>query len=304
MPWLLTISVVLAVVAGIFAGVWWLCRGATCGDPDEETGVFARRAAAVAGALAVFLLAWSCLAMVSTRNVGIVTSFGRPVGTLSNGLHAKWPWQHVPELNGTIRTDNQIGGWKDGKCDHATAVRLANNSTACVDNTIRWRIVPDAGDTLFRDYQNDSNIRDSLVTRELNAVLNQVFSTYNPLSPEAADGPKLGELSDTVTKKLQDKIRTQIEVQNVIISILHFDGQTQDRINAYQSQIANTRIAEESQKTARAQADANRILADSVSRDPNVLVARCLELVNSGKPLPVGFQCWPGSGLPVTIPAR
>lgn len=297
MPWLLTLSVICAFIAGIAVLVF---RGAS--DEDGKAG--AAVVAALAGLLAIVLFIPACLAIVSTRNVGIVTSFGKPVGTMSNGLHVKWPWQKVPELNGTIRTDNQVGGFDGGKCSGGTAVRLANNSTACVDNTIRWRIVPSAGDALFRDYQNDANIRDSLVTRELNATLNAVFADYNPLDPKTVGGPNLTDLSEKVTKALQDKIKTQIEVQNVIISIVHFDGQTQERINAYQAQIANTRIAEESQRTASAQAEANRILASSVSNDPAVLVARCLDLINSGKQVPVGFQCWPGSGLPVTIPAR
>lgn len=68
--------------------------------------------------------------------------------------------------------------------------------------------------------------------------------------------------------------------------------------------IVSTRIAEESQKTARAQAEANRILASSVTGEPNVLVARCLDLVNSGKPLPAGFQCWPGTGVGLSIPVK
>ncbi|MEV6219863.1 SPFH domain-containing protein [Nocardia sp. NPDC051833] len=300
MPWLLALSILCALI-----GVPALIIGyRTDPDKDEDIRYGGMLVGGVATVIAVLLFAWSCVAVVSTRNVGIVTSFGKPVGTLSNGLHLKLPWQHVPELNGTIRTDNQVGGFQDGKCNGGTAVRLANNSTACVDNTIRWRIVPSAGDTLFRDYQNDNNIRDSLVTRELNATLNAVFADYNPLSPQAADGPNLTDLSATVTDKLKAKISAQIEVQNVIISIVHFDQTTQDKINAYQAQIASTRIAEESQKTAQAQAEANRILASSVSGDPNVLVARCLELVNAGKPLPAGFQCWPGSGVPLSVPVK
>ncbi|MFI9503035.1 SPFH domain-containing protein [Nocardia sp. NPDC052566] len=297
MPWLLLFSILFALIS--IAALYALHKMRY--SDDKSTIAFTSLGT---GLLALLLLVLASVTIVSTRNVGIVLSFGKPVGTLSNGLHVKWPWQKVPELNGTIRTDSQVGGFADGKCAGGSPVRLANNSTACADNTIRWRIVPSAGDTLFRDYQNDANIRDSLVTRELNATLNEVFATYNPLSRDAADGPKLGDLSATATKKLQDKISGQIEVLNVIISIVHFDAQTQEKINAYQAQIANTRIAEESQKTAAAQAEANRILADSVTRDPNVLVARCLDLINSGKPLPVGFQCWPGSGLPVTIPAR
>jgi len=292
MPWALLIAGILALVALFAIAAGWLA---------EERGAVLGGGAVMM--LAILIVGFDSFTIVSTRNVGVVTEFGRPVGTLSNGIHLVAPWKRVNELSGVIHTDSQVGGWNNGKCDNGTAVRLANNSTACVDNTIRWRIVPEAGDTLFRDYQNDNNIKDSLVTRELNAVLNGVFATYNPLDPSAANGPNLADLSKTVTDQLKEKVKPQIDVQNVIISLVHFDAQTQEKINGLQAQIANTRIAEESKRTATSQAEANRILADSVRGD-GVNTARCLELVNSGKQLPVGFQCFPASGLPMSIPVR
>lgn len=300
MPFLFALACIAVVIAGLSLSVRLVFRHPTYQD-IRARGVFA---AVVAGGIAAVLFVLSSFTIVSTRNVGITTSFGKPTGTLSNGLHVVAPWQKVIELSGTIRTDSQTGGFVDGKCDGGTAVRLANNSTACVDNTVRYRIVQTAADELYRDYQNDDNIKNSLVTRELNAVINSVFASYNPLAAEAADGPKLDQLSTLVTDKLKAKIGSQIEVQGVIISLVHFDQVTQDKINAYQAQIASTRIAEESQRTAAAQAQANRVLSDSVSRDPNVLVAKCLELVASGKAIPAGFQCWPGTALANTVPVR
>jgi regulator of protease activity HflC (stomatin/prohibitin superfamily) len=302
MPWLFVFFIVFTVIAvPVFFGGRKLARSGSA--DDRESGAGGVVVGGILGVVAAIFLILSLTTIVSTRNVGIVTSFGKPVGTLSNGLHLKWPWQHVPELNGTIQTDSQTGAFDGAKCSGGTPVRLANNSTACVDNTIRWRINPSAGDSLYRDYLDDKNIRESLVTRELNATLNAVFNAYNPLAPDAQNGPNLTDLSTQVTKKLQTQIGGQIEVQNVIISIVHFDQQTQDKINAYQAQIANTRIAEESQKTAQAQAEANRILASSVSGDINLQVARCLDIYNSGK-VPNPIPCIPGAGQPFTIPAR
>lgn len=293
MPFMFVISVILTLVALAALAFYKL---ASPRDRRTASVVFI-----ATGLLAVLGFGSASTTIVGTRNIGVVTSFGKPVSTLSNGLYFIAPWQRVPELSGTIHTDSQVGGWREGRCDGGTSVRLANGSTACVDNTIRWRLVPTAADELFRDYQSDERIRESLVTRELSAALSEVFAAYNPLD---ANAPKLPDLSAAVTAKIQAKIKSQIDVQNVIIALVHFDTQTQDRINAVQAQLASTRIAEESQRTAAAQAQANRVLADSVSRDPNVLVARCLELVAAGHQLPVGFQCWPGNGMAVTIPAR
>lgn len=64
--------------------------------------------------------------------------------------------------------------------------------------------------------------------------------------------------------------------------------------------IIGARIAEQREATAEKEASANRKLADSVSKDPNVLVSNCLnllgEMVDKGQPVPAGFSCWPGGG--------
>lgn len=101
---------------------------------------------ALALVLAVVSLVIACITMVGTRDIGIVTSFGRPVRHLDNGIHGKAPWEKVSSLDGAIQTDNYVG------TKNCTDIRIGNESTACVDNSIRWRIKPEAGDTLFRDY--------------------------------------------------------------------------------------------------------------------------------------------------------
>lgn len=239
----------------------------------------------------VFLI--SAVAIVGTKKVGVVTSFNRPTGTISNGLHLKAPWQKVHELDGAIQTDSHEG----------TTIRLGNQSTADVKNSIRWRILPGTADRLYRDYRDFDKIRDSLVTRELTAALNEVFKDYDPLSAirggkNVVKQPTLDELGASVAQRLREQIGDQIEILNVIIPLIEFDPGTQSRIDSFQEEIANTRIAEQKQKTATANAAANRKLSSSVSHDPNVLVSKCLdtlaELAKEKQPLPAGFSCWPG----------
>lgn len=255
----------------------------------------AMRIAVVAGGLAIFVLILGSTTIVSTRNIGVVTTFGRPSGTLSNGLHAKAPWQSVTEMNGTIQIDNHTG-------DAATTVRLGNNSTAFVDNSVRWRIQPAAADELFLDYRDFENVRDNLVTRELRAALNEVFSDFDPLAPENSDGANVQALGDDVAEKLRGKVGAQIEIINVIVPLVNYDEATQSRINALNVEKANTRVAEQRAKTAEAEARANEILAASVSNDPNVLVSKCLDAAREAHISPLG--CWPNTTAVPTVPAR
>jgi regulator of protease activity HflC (stomatin/prohibitin superfamily) len=311
MPAALSSANFLLVVAIAITAVWVNRRRANRARPSATHAAMARwvgLAALGSALLGLVMLAASCVTQVTTKNVGVVTSFGRPVGALGNGLHLKAPWHKVTEFDAAVQTDSHKGKDTDSTC---TDIRIGNQSVACVDNSVRWRIVQDSADDLYRDYREFDNVRDSLVTRELDAALNEVFADYDPLAGVDTNGastaPSLDELSDEVTARLRDKVGTQVEVLSVIIPLVSFDKTTQDKINDYQAELANTRIARQRQQTADAQAEANRKLSGSVSDDPNVLVSKCFdtlaEMVNAKQPVPAGFTCWPGGGTGIVLPS-
>ena len=288
MPWQVWVTIILLIVT-LVAVLGML------GAKNPAARTRSLRIAVVAGVITLFVLILGSTTIVSARNVGVVTTFGRPSGTLSNGIHMKAPWQSVTEMDGTIQIDNHTG-------ESATTVRLGNNSTANVDNSVRWRIQPAAADELFLDYRQFGNVRENLVTRELRAALNEVFADFDPLSPENVEGANVQALGDKVAEKLRAKVGGQIEIINVIVPLVNYDQATQDRINALNVEKANTRIAEQRAKTAEAEAKANEILSASVSNDPNVLVSKCLDAAREAGISPLG--CWPNTSVVPTVPAR
>jgi regulator of protease activity HflC (stomatin/prohibitin superfamily) len=252
----------------------------------------------------------SCVATVSTKNLGVLTTFGHPDGYLQNGFHLKWPWQKVHEINDAIQTDT----YADQSC---ISVRIARQSTACVNVSIRWQIKGEGVDYLFRNYKSNDHITDNLVLRDLQTALNEAFVGYDPLGIDdkglstnkplsAAEGPSL---ANDILKHMQTNIGEWIDVYSVNIPIMTFDAATQDKINQLQQQVAATRVAEQAKLTAKAQAEANKALAQSVAKDPNVLIDKCLnilkEAVDKGQQLPAGFSCFGGSGTTaVAVPPR
>lgn len=271
----------------------------------RESRLFTVGIAVVAGFLGLLLLAFTSFTTVSTKNVGIVTSFGRPTGeVLSNGRHFKAPWQVVTEFDAAIQT-------QDFKGESCTTVRLGTEGKACVENSVQWRIKPDAASSLFTDYRSFDAMSAALVERQRVAALNAVFASFDPLAKIKADSagggsPTLAELGAQATTKLQELLGDRLTVDSVVISLVKYDDGTQSKIDAYQAEVAATRIAEQRQQTAAAEAEANRQLAESVSKDPNVLVSKCLDIltdmVKAGQPVPAGFSCWPGGGSTVIVP--
>ncbi|WP_300676280.1 SPFH domain-containing protein [Nocardioides sp.] len=117
--------------------------------------------------LAVVVVVASCLVKVGTKDVGVVTSFGRPTGRdLNAGIHLKAPWHKVTVLDAAIQPDEFDG-------DQCIKVRIGDGSTACASLTIQWQIAPEEASTLFQNYRsNDVNatIRKSLVVTPAQGV--------------------------------------------------------------------------------------------------------------------------------------
>jgi len=271
--------------------------------------------------IALVVAGSSLVTRVGTKDVGVVTAFGKPTGRdLPNGLHLKKPWEQVTTLDAAIQPDEFTG-------DDCIEVRIADSSTACASLTIRWHIAETEASTLFQNYRSNNvneTIRHSLVVTQMKAAVNDVLGQFNPLANVnvAANGgqdntqisatPNLDEFSRQIEDQMNERLaamndgHAQILIDSVTMSFLKLADSTQAKINAYQAEVGNTRIAEQQEKTAAAQARANRALADSVSRDPNVLVSKCLdtleEMVKAGQSVPAGFSCWPGSGANLVLP--
>lgn len=320
---------VLSCILAFFAVLGFLVSPAlaTTAGEDDRPSLRPTRARMLiySGAVAVLAavtLLFASITTISTKNLGVLTTFGKPSGYLSNGLHWKAPWANVTELNDAVQTDTYAsdggttGKQQGGATDTCINVRIARQATACVNVSIRWQIKEVGVDYLFRNFKDNATIQDNVVLRDLQQAMNEKFTAYDPLGIDA-NGNSTNEplsatdkdnLSSDVQHQMAAEIGQYIDVQSVIIPLLNFDAATQDRINQLQQQVALTRIAQQAQQTAIAQAAANKALAASVSADPNVLVSKCLDIlqdaVSKGQALPAGFSCFGGASASVAVPSK
>lgn len=293
----LIILLILAIIA------WVAAAFVPEVGPNDDTihpRKYVRVAALIFTGLFVLIFIFSSFVQVGTKDVGIETTFGRTSGHLSNGLHLKWPWQNVTSMDAAIQTDSYTSG-KTAIPNNATSspcldVRIYSQQTACVDVSIRWRIEPSLSDDLFQNYRTFDNVRDSLVTRELKAALNEQLGNYNPLACVGSSDPAciLTVVATRVTKQMQREIGGQgIDVLNTIIPIMSFDPSTQNRLNQLQQQEAQTRIAQAEIATNQAQSAANQALAASIQNSPEVLTSKCLDIMKAafqaGQKVPIGM---------------
>ncbi|AYR03200.1 band-7-like membrane protein [Gordonia phage Octobien14] len=287
---LLIAAIVLSLVVALPVSLMLLAK-------SRYDGVEVGKPVRFGGALLVWLIALSpvifgSVTTVSTKNIGVVTAFNRPTGeNLSNGLHFKAPWEKVHEMDGAIQIQTKEG-------ENSTQVRLGDNSMAKVDYTVQWRIKPDAASALYLDYRGFDSVKENLVTKQFNNSLSDVMSQYNPLSSlDNQQADTNAALAKKVLDAMRDRVGNRIEVMSVMLPVIHFDPDTQHKINQFNEELANTKVALQKQATASAEAKANENLKSSVT-DPNVLVSKCLDIAAQNKTSPAG--CWPGSSTHIT----
>jgi len=266
------------------------------------------------GAVILFICAiWLVLdstTIVGARELAVQTRFGKVQGKpLGAGFHWVDPINNIETFDASVQTLKYYQGEEkdDGDC---ITVRLGNSTPACVDVTVQWNInyLGDVND-LYLKYKTFDNIHDNLVRRQLGSALNEVFGTYDPLAAINSDSdvPTITtkHLQANVKSALQTDLGTAITIDDVVIPIVHFDVDTENRLKSYQQAKADTRIAKQNEQTATAQAAANKALADqAATKDTGVQYQNCLNLIAQlGKTgqlgqLPPAFTCAQGGSSP------
>ena len=284
---LFIIAVVLTLIAlgAILLGVSGKSTGSVIGG--------------IAGLLvSAVLIAFATVTVVPTKTVGIPVTFGVVGQPMPNGLNIKAPWTNVELMDMTVQS-------LDASEDNPTVAKDVDDMDVFVHNNVRWALKEEATDDVFNDTKNIDGdnmkaIADKFIQPTHRAVIQDVMATYNPLDDEK---PGNAEVSKAIMDEMQKRLGERFEITAVDVTFIDTTQATKDRINMLNAERANTRIAEQKKETAANEAEANKILAESVSSDPNVLVRECLRLIEEGKPTPAGFQCWPNSGGSVVIPA-
>lgn len=276
--------------------------------------------------LAVLLVLFASFTQVHAKEIGVGVSFGKPVAEYNAGVHAKPFWQSVTKINETVYTDTYGGKTKDAM--DALPVRLGDGNQASVDTTIRWHVNPDAVDYIYATYRSDDpaeQLRSSVVETQYEAVVNAVFSKFNPTSviqdvnlkdPLQASrqlnfSPDYNQMAADITSQMKEAVKdadgtSLVIVDKVTVAGVGYSDATESRISGLVQQAAKTQQAVQLEATNQALSDANGKLSNSLSGEDGVkvLVQQCLnDLADKKFTAPPGFSCWPGQGSSVVLPA-
>lgn len=270
---------------------------------------------------AILLLIFTSFTQVHAKEIGVRVSFGQPVGEYGSGLHFKPFWESVTKINETVYTDTYAG-------DNALPVRLGDGNPATVNTTIRWHVNPTAVDYIYATYRSNNpseQLRTAVVETQYQAVVNEVFSKFNPTSviqnvnlkdPLQASralnfSPNYGQMATEITDQMNGAVKDAdgtalVIIDKITVAGVGYSADTEKRIAGLVQQAAKTQQAVQLEATNTALADANSKLSNSLSGadGEKVLVQQCLQDLADGKfTAPPGFSCWPGGSSGVVLPA-
>lgn len=316
MPGTFIFAIVLAVIAVVCAGARVPVKRAAKASAERTSAV--RRpgfdddddpvpAPAILLGAAVFFAVFAAVMVlvssfnpVGTRDIGVVTSFGRLAGHLGPGPNFTAPWDYVTSIDDSYQVT-----------DDTFTVRIAGGQTAQATVQVRWDANAVAADDIFRNYKTTAGVESGLLTPELNAATNAVLDSYDPiaaLSSGAAAGtpgnPSTTQQGAQIESALTARVGGDVSIATLVLKPLVYDATVQSRINSVTTQVAKTDVAKQSELTAQAQAAANKDLETGLDNNPLVLVQQCMTAISDGTLTPpAGFSCWPGSGSGVVIPS-
>lgn len=253
--------------------------------------VFAKSAMAgltAIGAFIVLVVATGAFSFttVSSRSVGVETSFGKYVGTLNNGPHFIAPWANVEEFSVAIQPEDKVSD---------VQVNFIGGGDGFVTATPRWHIDRTAAESLWGKYREFDKVRDTLVTPSVRDSFRVVMGNYLPNT--ARDGKNLRPITDAVLADLNKNLRDDgIVIDSISVNGIGLSDNTQKSIEKTVTKNQDIESAKADQIRAKIDAETARIREKTGALTPAALQRFCYDVtdnwnVQQNGPLPATWNC-------------
>lgn len=263
--------------AVVFLGA--LVALALAGSEETRGGALGIGGICLVGAVVCGVVA--SMSVVPTRNVGIVTTWGKPTGrTTGAGLQWTAPWSDVDDWDASGQTWAHL----DDRCVWVTVKGPRN---VCVPVQVEWSALPEnapANWAAFKEADGKSRFETWVSRRvdpQMTATLITTFANFDPF---AAVDPVTGDiavpnLNATYRKPLDDALTValghDIAVKSIAFGRPIYDKDTTDALAEYGKKALAGRNLDLDKKNA-----AKRKLITDIDAQVNS-VARCLSIAEA-----------------------
>ena len=254
--------------------------------------------AVIVGIPLAIALVLSGASMVYTQDVGEVTVLKNWGGSLAGhnpdaGFNVKAPWQstvkydvrnNVLSFMGDSEKDQFEGGSANGS---AVTINDKGGAKATIDIQVNYSLDPSAAEELYTNYGSQENFVKSICAVDIRSVPREVSGQFDTISILTARGDFTNAVEKALSKKWEKYglVIEQVSIQNVVYpkSIVEAYEKAQAAEVAKATAKNNQEVAKVEAETkvieAEGEADANRILSESLSQE--VLTQKYINAINN-----------------------
>ena len=220
----------------------------------------------LAAVVAIFCII--CLTRIKVGYVGVVYSAkGVEQNTLTQGWHWLSPLKHVKQFpisqQQIVFSDDPSDYNTDEHADwHIDAP--ANGGMVGINLTVNYNFLPDRVVSLYEKF-NGMDGEAIVEGRVQNSIIAYVKEVTPRFSVMDIYSDKKSEVNKAITDYLNEKLSAEygINVSSALIIDVELDSALQEKVRAKEQAKQDAEIAELAKQTAEAQAETNRVIAES-----------------------------------------
>lgn len=231
-----------------------------------KKGIAIAVSAVLSVVVAVFCII--CLTRIKVGYVGVVYSAkGVEQNTLPQGWHWLSPLKHVKQFP----VSQQQIVFSDDPSDYNTDEHAdwhidapANGGMVGINLTVNYNFLPDRVVSLYEKF-NGMDGEAIVEGRVQNSIIAYVKEVTPRFSVMDIYSDKKSEVNKAITDYLNEKLSTEygINVSSALIIDVELDSALQEKVRAKEQAKQDAEIAELAKQTAEAQAETNRVIAES-----------------------------------------
>ncbi len=222
--------------------------------------------AACAIVCAIFLVL--CVERVSVGNVGVVYSAGGVEDeVLTQGWHLMNPLKSVkqfPVSQQQLVLSNNPGDYNTEEHQDWSIDAPADGGMVKINLTVNYNFLPDRVVEVYKKFNGMSGetIVESRVQNSIIAYVKEVTPQFSVMDIYS---DKKSEVNEAITNYLNERLTEEygINVSSALVIDVQLDTTLQQKIQAKEQAKQDVEIAELAKQTAEAQAETNRVIAES-----------------------------------------
>ena len=215
---------------------------------------------------AIFMIL--CLERVAVGNVGVVYSAnGVEDQTLSQGWHFMSPFKSVkqfPISQQQLVLSNNPGDYNEKEHADWSIDAPANGGMVKINMTVNYNFLPDRVVDVYKQFNGMSGetIVESRVQNSIIAYVKEVTPQFTVMDIYS---DKKSEVNEAITTYLNERLTEEygINVSSALVIDVELDAALQQKVQAKEQAKQDAEIAELEKQTAKAQAETDKVVAES-----------------------------------------